>query len=166
MSAPPQQLVCALVLLKSSFRLAAANVHSHQPPEWKLCVEVAVPAAIDPLTVIQPLLTALGGVSAILVHQVKARSLLLHCYAQDVVVMVSQPTSHSRALWSSTAISASWSALLAVHWQWQPADMIHAHARRAEQTATKDGEPRSGLALGLFDKYRYRPAERETKTQM
>ena len=165
MAAQPKQLVCALVLLKSSFRLAAANIHSHQPPQWKLCVEVAVSAAIDPLTVIQPLLTVLGGVSAILVHQAEARSLLLQLYAQDMVVMVSQPTSRSRAVWSSTAsISASWSALLTVYWQ--PVDMIHAHARRAEQRATKDGEPRSGLASGLFDKYRYRPAESETKTQM
>ena len=63
------KLVCAVVLLKSSFRIAGTRIRPHHPPEWKLCVEVAVPVSIDPLTIIQQLFMVLGDVNLILVHQ-------------------------------------------------------------------------------------------------
>ena len=158
MSSAQDKVICALVLLKSSFRIAAARVRPHQPPEWKLCVQVSIPANVDPLTIVQQLCMVLGDVSLILVYQAEARSLLLRLYAYDRVVLVSPPSTLIRALHPSS-VPAEWKALLAVYWQ--PAEMVYSYTQRSTRTTT-DSEvlmstSTSTSTSGLFEKYRYRP---------
>ena len=150
MSSSFGKLVCAVVLLKSSVRIAAARVRPGHPPEWKLCLEVAVPAPIDPLTMIQQLFAALGEVHTILVHQAEARSSLLRLYAHDVVVLVDRPSAPNRA----SSAPPDRKSVLAVYWPL--AGMVHTYTRRSAPDGEAEGAPTSGL----FNKYRYRPAQR------
>jgi hypothetical protein len=126
------KLICSVVLLKSSFRIAAATVSVNKPLEWKMCAEVVVPASLDHLIMLEQFLVVLGTVDRILVYQAEARSSLLHRHAHDMVVMVDQPSSRNRALWPRATQSSWTSRLLAC---WQAADMIFSHVRRFNHSA-------------------------------
>ena len=147
-------LLCAVVLLKSSFRIAAATVSAHSPLEWKMCAEVVVPASLNHLIMMEQLLAILGDVDRILVYQAEARSCLLRRYAHDMVVMVDQPNSRSRALWPRATQLICTSQLLAC---WQAADMIFSHVRRLNHSAPLNVTNEITPVLGVFDQYRYRP---------
>jgi hypothetical protein len=147
------RLIAAVTLSSTRVRVAVASIfHASAPPQWKLCTESVVPKAVDPLLVLERLLSALGDdVDVLLIDQPEARSLLLQRYAQDTIVLVQPPHAKSRALWTPLA-PKEWAPLLMAHWR--VADLVYTYTRRLHQAAVLDDVPRSAEAF--FDRFRYR----------
>ena len=120
-------LIAAVVLSKGKLQLAAVELRSDQTVEWKLCVEVVVPALVDPLLILEKHFALLSNARFILVHQQEVLTLLQRRYARRVLVHADPPQLKSRELWSPWT-PQDWAPLLSAHWR--VADLIHAHRRR------------------------------------
>jgi hypothetical protein len=111
-----------------------------------VCTEAVVPRDVDPLLVVERLLSALHSeVDVILVHQPEALSVLLRRYAQDTIVLVQTPHAKSRALWASL-VPREWAPLLLAHWK--VADLVYTYTRRLHQAAVLDRT--AGAFFGQF----------------
>jgi len=138
----------------SSTRVQIAAATKEHPPQWRLCTEVVVPKRVDPLLVVERLLSALGGeVDVILVHQPEARSLLLRRYAKDTIVRVQPPDVKCRVLWKAL-MPKEWAPLLVAHGR--VTDLILAYTRRGHQAAVLSGNVASSEDA-FFDRFKYRP---------
>ena len=120
-------LIAAVVLSKGKLQLVAVELDSNQTIEWKLCVEVVVPALVDPLLILEKHFAPLSNARFILVHQQEVLTLLQRRYARGVLVHADPPQLRSRELWSPW-MPEDWAPLLSAHWR--VADLIYAHRRR------------------------------------
>ena len=80
------------------------------------CTKAVVGRTVDPLLVLERLLSMVGEIDAILVHQAEASSVLLCRHTQQMVVLVQPPHPKSKALWSPV-VSNAWPPLLMAHWR-------------------------------------------------
>jgi hypothetical protein len=109
-----------------------------------------VPRGLDPLVVLEKLLSAMGEVDTILIHQPEARAVLLRRYAHDAVVLVQPSLVKSRMLWT-LLIPKDWAPVLMAHWR--VVDLVYAHARREYQAQHCAAD-----ATDFFEQFRYRPS--------
>ena len=122
---------------------------------WKLVTSAVVPRRLDPLVVVEQMLSAVGEVDTILVQQSEARAVLLRRLAQDAVVLVQPPHAKSRVLWTPL-IPKDWASLLTAHWQ--VVDLVYTLARREYQAAIHTEHKAASSAAGFFDRFKYRPS--------
>jgi len=128
------RLIAAVTFSSTRAHVAAASVSRQSAvPVWRLCAEVVLPKDVDPLLVVERLLSALHSeVEVILVHQPEALSVLLRRYAQDTIVLVQTPHAKSQALWAPL-VPREWAPLLLAHWK--VADLVYTYTRRLHQAA-------------------------------
>jgi hypothetical protein len=116
--------ITAIILSQGKLELAAAQFEPDAQPKWMTCTTIAVAASVDPRVVVERFCAASD---LILVHQPEVRSMLLHRYAHNTVLLVSRPHVKSRALWSPL-VPKDWAAQLLA--QWHVADLVYTYVRR------------------------------------
>jgi hypothetical protein len=147
------RLIAAVIMSSTRVNVTAASIfHPTAPPQWRLCTEAVVAKGVDPLLVVERLLSLVGAeVDVMLIHQSEARRLLLRRYAHDSIVLVQQPHVKSRALWTPL-MPKEWAPLLMAHWR--VADLVYAYTRRLYQAAALGIEQADA---NFFDRFKYKP---------
>jgi hypothetical protein len=142
------RLVAGVILCMTRVQLAVASMDTSGRPmlNWKLVTSAVVPRGLDPLVVLEKLLSTVGEVDTILIHQPEARSVLLRRFAQYIVVLVQPPHAESRVLWTPL-VPKDWAPLLMA--QWRVVDLVYTHARREYQAAAI-GERSAGASSADF----------------
>ena len=159
------RLIAAVTLSPNRMQVAVACLSQvSAPPEWRMCTEAVVPRTVDPLLVLEQLLSVVGEIDVILVHQAEASSMLLRRYDQHVVVLVQPPHPKSKVLWAQS-MPKEWAPLLMA--RWRVVDLIYLHTRRLRQAAALGGERAASTiaaaAAGtIFDQFRYAPSRHGT----
>jgi hypothetical protein len=155
------RLVAGVILSTTRVQVAVASMDTS--PNWKLVTSAVVPRGLNPLLVLENLLSAVGEVDTILIHQPEARSVLLRRYAQDTVVLVQPAHAKSRVLWTKL-MPKDWASLLMAHWR--VVDLVYTLARREYQVAAigerSAGDKHVSSAADFFERFKYRPTPGDT----
>ena len=152
------RLIAGVILSMTRVQLAVASMDSAgcALPTWKLVTKAVVPRGLDPLLVMEKLLSAVGAVDTIVIHQPEAPAVLLRRYAHDTVMLVQPPHPKSRALWTPL-MPKDWAPLLSAHWR--VVDLVYAHVLREYQSSIlrdrTHGDANS--VEEFFEQFKYRP---------
>ena len=152
------RLIAAVTVSPNRMQVAVASISQvSAPPEWRLCTEAVVARTVDPLRVLEQLLSVVGEIDVILVHQAETSSMLRRRYGQHMVALVQSPHSKSKALWAQS-VPKKWAPLLMAHWR--VADLIYLYTRRLRQAAAlreeRAASTNATAAAGtIFDRFRY-----------
>ena len=155
------RLIAAVTVSPNRMQVAVASVSQvSAPPEWRMCTEAVVARTVDPLLVLERLLSVVGEIDVILVHQAEASSMLLCRYGPHMIMLVQPPHPKSKVLWAPS-VPKEWAPLLMAHWR--VADLICLHTRRLRQAeALRDeraASTKAAAAAGtIFDQFRYAPS--------
>jgi hypothetical protein len=147
-----------VTICSSDTRCVTECKATHTPPTALSASRVSgIIRAVDPLLVLERLLSIVGEIDVILVHQAAASSVLLRRYAQRMVVLVQPPHPKSKGLWSPT-VPKTWAPLLMAHWR--VVDLIYTHIYRSRQAAALDSARAASTiaaaaARTFFDQFRY-----------
>ena len=155
------RLIAAVTLSPNRMQVAVACLSQVSAPlEWRMCTEAVVARTVDPLLVLEQLLSVVGDIDVILVHQAEASSMLLCRYGPHMLVLVQPPHPKSKVLWAQS-VPREWAPLLLAHWR--VVDLIYLHTRRLRQAAAL-GKERAASTIAAaaagtcFDQFRYAPS--------